>query len=270
MVDIYRALIGAPPEQEEKQAAIADILRRKGAFGMVGQLSGDPVLAQAGQSMQNESQQMAQMLQRGNENTQQFGLEQQRQQQAQQNALTGFDLQRRQLDLTQRGQDIDAAEAQAKLDAANAAALARGAKLTDTQAAAKAYLGRMQAAEQRLSSGKYSPSAADYAAGEFLYGTSGPLTGVLANQVLSKEGKAYFQSAADWVRAKLRKESGAVISPTEMSSEIRTYFPVPGDDADTVAQKAAARKQAEKQLSTMAGQASLRVKVDLQGNPIGN
>ena len=60
--------------------------------------------------------------------------------------------------------------------------------------------------------------------------------------------QAYQQAQADWVRAKLRKESGAVISNSEMASEIRTYFPQPGDSAKVIEQKAQARKTAEENL----------------------
>jgi hypothetical protein len=57
-----------------------------------------------------------------------------------------------------------------------------------------------------------------------------------------------LQAQRDWVRAKLRKESGAVIGPEEMAAEIRTYFPQPFEDKETAAQKKKARKQAEEQL----------------------
>lgn len=275
MANIYSALIGEAPNSMDKQKAIADILRRKGAFGMVGQLSGDPVLSQVGQGMQKEAGQQAAQLQQGAQFGQQFGLDQQREQRANANAQTGFDLQRRGLDLTQRGQDLNFAEAMFRADAARDAAAQKAGKLTEGQSAAQGYLGRMRAAEAALSGSKFKPGVTDYAAGEFLYGQSGPLTGVIANQIMSKDGQQYFQSIADWVRAKLRKESGAVIRPDEMASEIRTYFPMPNDTADVIKQKALARKQAEAQMEVMGGGAApappaqRRVKVDAMGNEIG-
>lgn len=272
MADIFSALIGAAPNQQDKQAAIADILRRKGAFGLVGQLTGDPVLSSAGQNMQQESMQMAQMAQKGAAADRDFAFDQSKQAAAHANAQTGFDLQRQQMDIQRRGQDLDYAAALERAAAAKDAATQRANKLTDTQAAAKAYLGRMQAAEQRMSTDAYTPDASDFVAGEYLYGGKGPLSSVLANQFLSKEGKQYFQSASDWVRAKLRKESGAVISPAEMASEIRTYFPVPGDDQAAIDQKAVARKEAEKQLLQMSGQTpkAAPVKVNWDGTPRGD
>lgn len=279
MADIYSALIGAAPSSQEKQQAIADILRRKGALGMVGQLSGDPVLSQVGAGMQKEAGAQAAQLQEGAQFGQQFGLEQQREGRLNTNAQTGFELQRRGLDLTERGQNLDHIEALARMASAKEAATAKAGKLTEGQAAAQGYLGRMRAAESAITKANFQPGVKDYAAGEYLYGSSGPLTGVIANQMMSKQSQQYFQSAADWVRAKLRKESGAVIRPEEMASEIRTYFPLPNDTPELVAQKAQARKQAEAQLEVMGGGAvpgtpaaasPKRVKVDAEGNIIGN
>lgn len=42
----------------------------------------------------------------------------------------------------------------------------------------------------------------------------------------------------------LRRESGAVISPLEFENADKQYFPQFGDDANTLAQKAANRKMA--------------------------
>jgi hypothetical protein len=64
------------------------------------------------------------------------------------------------------------------------------------------------------------------------------------NFLKSNEGQQYRQAQEDWVRAKLRKESGASIGDQEMEREITTYFPQPGDSSETQAQKTAARKTA--------------------------
>jgi len=118
------------------------------------------------------------------------------------------------------------------------------------------YLARMEAAERLL--GDYTPSMTDYLAAQQLMSGGAVRSGV-ANQVLSPEGQRYYQAAADWVRAKLRKESGAVISPEEMAQEIRTYFPVPGDTAATIEQKRRARLQAQEGMRQMAGTAVPRM-----------
>lgn len=93
---------------------------------------------------------------------------------------------------------------------------------------------RMTNAQQELNKlGDYDPTAT----GEFLRG--------LTNISASEENQRYKQAASDWVRAKLRWESGAVISPDEMEKEFQTYFPVYGDSDEVIEQKARSRRQAE-------------------------
>jgi len=66
--------------------------------------------------------------------------------------------------------------------------------------------------------------------------------GYLQRKAMTPEQQRYKQAADNWIRANLRKESGAAIPPEEMALEYETYFPLPGDDPDTVAQKAENRK----------------------------
>lgn len=81
-----------------------------------------------------------------------------------------------------------------------------------------------------------------------------PLAGNLAaNMARSPERQQYYQAAEDWVRAKLRQESGAVIADEEMAREIRVYFPQIGDSPEVIRQKAQARKTAEQAMVTAAG-----------------
>jgi hypothetical protein len=42
---------------------------------------------------------------------------------------------------------------------------------------------------------------------------------------MSPEQQKYKQAADNWIRANLRKESGAVIGADEMAAEYATYFP---------------------------------------------
>lgn len=67
----------------------------------------------------------------------------------------------------------------------------------------------------------------------------------LTSAQLNKRQKQYIQSAMQWVRAKLRKESGASIAPEEFSADYRVFFPQPGDDIQTRRNKARARRKAE-------------------------
>jgi hypothetical protein len=66
--------------------------------------------------------------------------------------------------------------------------------------------------------------------------------GYAQRKFMSPEQQRYKQAADNWIRANLRKESGAVIGADEMAAEYATYFPMPGDDPATIQQKAEARK----------------------------
>lgn len=132
----------------------------------------------------------------------------------------------------------------------------------DERAAAN-YLGRMEAAEKKL--GDFKPTLMEsYAAEKWLEG--GSLTSAIANSMLNDRSGSFYQAAADWVRAKLRKESGAVISPEEMVQEIRTYFPQPGDSDARIEQKRQARLQAQEGMKGMSGRAT-QTSVQPQSDP---
>lgn len=83
-----------------------------------------------------------------------------------------------------------------------------------------------------------------------------PFIGDLAKRVvMSPKEQQYQQAADDWIRSKLRKESGAVISQDEMRSEYETYFPKPGDSAAVIEQKRKARDVATEAMKKAAGTA---------------
>lgn len=65
-----------------------------------------------------------------------------------------------------------------------------------------------------------------------------------ANTVRSPQQQQYKGAASEWIRAKLRKESGAVIAAEEMNQEYRTYFPVVGDSPERIKQKTKLRATA--------------------------
>tara|TARA_R110000782_G_scaffold9123_1_gene29601 strand:- start:9031 stop:10152 length:1122 start_codon:yes stop_codon:yes gene_type:complete len=81
----------------------------------------------------------------------------------------------------------------------------------------------------------------------------GDNAGVLGNYTLSDQQQMFIQASHDWIRAKLRKESGAVIAKEEMQKEYATYFPMPGDSVAVMKQKAGARKIAEKGMARESG-----------------
>jgi hypothetical protein len=76
-----------------------------------------------------------------------------------------------------------------------------------------------------------------------------------ANFALTDNEQVQRQQQEDWVRAKLRKESGAVIGAEEMAAEIRTYFPQAGDSKAVINQKAQSRAQALEQMRSSSGRA---------------
>ena len=81
-----------------------------------------------------------------------------------------------------------------------------------------------------------------------------PLVGDYARtRFTSTEQQQYRQAQENWVRANLRKESGAVIGAEEMNAEIKTYFPQPGESTETIAQKQLARQVTQNAMKTAAG-----------------
>lgn len=66
----------------------------------------------------------------------------------------------------------------------------------------------------------------------------------LRNTWTPADQQTYNQAAEQWIRAKLRKESGAAIGDEEMAKEFKTYFPQYGDGPDVIRQKADARAEA--------------------------
>ena len=80
--------------------------------------------------------------------------------------------------------------------------------------------------------------------------------GALARGVVqSADTQMYDQAAQDWIRAKLRKESGAAIGVDEARQEYATYFPMVGDTAEKIAQKAEARRVVTLGMQKSAGKA---------------
>lgn len=81
----------------------------------------------------------------------------------------------------------------------------------------------------------------------------------LGNYMQSPEYRKFDQARRDFVNAILRRESGAVINPEEFANAEKQYFPVPGDDPETIAQKKAARATAIDSLRIGAGAGAAQV-----------
>jgi hypothetical protein len=114
--------------------------------------------------------------------------------------------------------------------------------LNESEAKAAGFHMRMISAQKELDSlGEYDPKKGF----EALMGKT--------NLTASPEYQRYQQAAEDWIRAKLRKESGAVIGEEEMAKEFEVYFPQLGDSPEVLAQKARARRVAEQGMLLGAG-----------------
>jgi len=128
---------------------------------------------------------------------------------------------------------------------------------TEAERKAAGFLGRMESAEGILAKivaptdkeGEgYNPNGSNWD----WWATRVPVGG---NYLTTEPGQRYLNAAAEWARAKLRLESGAVIGDDEAREEARTYFPMPGDSAATVAQKRQLRITAMEGVRRQAGRA---------------
>lgn len=124
-----------------------------------------------------------------------------------------------------------------------------GRPLTETQGKAAGFGLRMESAEKAIAkaTGSSSPDAWE----KWLAGTA-------ARGATSEQAQQVRQAQANWVRANLRLESGAVIGPDEMQEEINTYFPKFGDGPKVIEQKRQARLDAQAAVKTAASPAGMR------------
>jgi len=91
-----------------------------------------------------------------------------------------------------------------------------------------------------------------FGAADLSTAVTAPLPEVVRNMVISGPHQQYRQAAEQWIRAFLRKESGAAIGADEFKRDFVVYFPQPGDGPDVIAQKEVARAAA---MSGIAGEA---------------
>jgi hypothetical protein len=131
-------------------------------------------------------------------------------------------------------------------------------KLTEGERNAAGFYNRMVNSSSELANlinGGYDPTNAGDRFGAALDDT--PLIGgILApagRAITSPQGQQYQQAAMNWIRANLRKESGAAIGVKEANDEYRNYFPVMGDSKEVIAQKARNRQIVEQAMRSAAG-----------------
>jgi len=83
--------------------------------------------------------------------------------------------------------------------------------------------------------------------------------GYLERSAQTKEQQQYKNAALAWIRAKLRKESGAAIGKAEAEQEYQNYFPVVGDTKEVIAQKRSLRQSAMDEMRIASGKAASKV-----------
>lgn len=154
-------------------------------------------------------------------------------------------------ELRAEGRDIQAAKRQtAELGLKEkelALKAAQEKQLPASQYLAGTYARRVEQAEQvfdKLTEGGY--SRAD---------TSQRFAGWLPKELQSSARLANEQAERNFINSILRRESGAAIAESEFKNAEQQYFPRPGDDAETIAQKKANRLQAMAGLQAEAGKA---------------
>lgn len=136
---------------------------------------------------------------------------------------------------------------------------------TEGEKASAGYGLRMVEAEKIIDAvGAKNPKSQKPGILERVAGDSG-----FANLTRDNDRQQYRQAQEDWVRSKLRKESGAAIPSDEMDREIQTYFPQIGEKADVIEQKRRSRATATKAMGIAAGGAEPQMRSG-SGAPASN
>jgi hypothetical protein len=95
------------------------------------------------------------------------------------------------------------------------------------------------------------PSVTDQQAANFAQ--KGGIVGAMANGMLGEKQQRHFNAARGWLAGILRQDTGATISPAEVEQYYPTYFPVPGDSTEVIAQKKRLRQVTEAGLTQIGG-----------------
>ena len=128
-----------------------------------------------------------------------------------------------------------------------------GGKLTEGETNAAGFAQRMELSQSIFDK---LPAGSQPGAGTRTLEAVPFVGGAMARQFAQDANtQMYDQAAQDWIRAKLRKESGAAIGVDEARQEYATYFPMVGDTAEKIAQKAEARRVVTLGMQKAAGKA---------------
>jgi hypothetical protein len=127
-----------------------------------------------------------------------------------------------------------------------------GGKPTEGETNAASFAQRMELAQSIISG---LPAGSQPGAGTRTLEAIPFVGGALARSSQNVQTQQFDQAAQDWIRAKLRKESGAAIGVDEARQEYATYFPMVGDTPEKIAQKAEARRVVTEGMKKSAGKA---------------
>jgi hypothetical protein len=137
---------------------------------------------------------------------------------------------------------------------------ASGKDLTESQGKASAFQSQMVSASNAVNT----LEAQGFDPTSFKSQTAVRLAGGVANPVIPAVAQQYKQAQDQWSEAYLRFKTGAAATEPEVVRNNRTFFPVFGDKPEQIAQKAAAREQAERDIGIAAGRGA-----NLGAQPIG-
>jgi hypothetical protein len=139
--------------------------------------------------------------------------------------------------------------------------LSKGGKpLTESQGTASFYLGMMGDAEKALAATKFDPTSPKnqtYLA--FARGDLPKLPKAIQNAAAPAPAQQYAQGMFQWTEAMLRATTGATAPEPEVWRVAKTYFPMPLDKPENIAQKNQARLQMQDYLRIKAGHGAEQV-----------
>jgi hypothetical protein len=124
-----------------------------------------------------------------------------------------------------------------------------GKDLTESQGKASAFQSQMVSASNAVNT----LEAQGFDPTSFRSQTAVKLAGGAANPLIPVVAQQYKQAQDQWSEAYLRFKTGAAATEPEVVRNNRTFFPVFGDKPEQIAQKAAAREQAERDIGIAAG-----------------
>jgi hypothetical protein len=127
-----------------------------------------------------------------------------------------------------------------------------GKPLTESQGKASAFQSQMVSANNAVNT----LEAQGFDPTSFKSQTAVKLAGGAANIAIPVAAQQYKQAQDQWSEAYLRFKTGAAATEPEVVRNNRTFFPVFGDKPEQIAQKAAAREQAERDIGIAAGRGS--------------